>query len=90
MHLVIWTKFEIEEIPGTDALTPEAHKAVDDYVRQTFYAKVSPEHVIWFKNWAALKSVHAVEHFHVMLYDPDLDFIDFITNGDAPMASLVS
>jgi hypothetical protein len=71
-------------------LTPQARKEVNDYVQKTFCTKVKAENVIWFKNWAALKSVHAVEHFHVMLYDPDPDFVEFITNGDAPMASLVS
>jgi Protein of unknown function (DUF3605) len=35
--------------------------------------------VIWFKNWKSLKSVHAVEHFHVMLYNPDPAFVDEIT-----------
>lgn len=38
--------------------------------------------VIWFKNWAALKSIHAVEHFHVMLYDPDEQFVKEVTKGD--------
>lgn len=40
--------------------------------------------VIWFKNWKSLKSVKAVEHFHVMLFDPDLEFVRRVTNGDAP------
>lgn len=40
--------------------------------------------MIWFKNWAALKSVNAVEHFHVMMLDPDPEFVKFITNGDVP------
>lgn len=38
--------------------------------------------VVWFKNWAALKSIHAVEHIHVMLYDPDPSFVKSITNHD--------
>jgi hypothetical protein len=41
--------------------------------------------VIWFKNWASLKSIHAVEHFHVMLFDPDPEFIKEVTNGDSPL-----
>jgi len=43
--------------------------------------------VAWFKNWKSLKSVHAVEHFHVMLYDPDMAFIHEITNGDVPQSA---
>ena len=41
--------------------------------------------VAWFKNWKALKSVHSVEHFHVMLKGPDPSFLDEVTNGDIPM-----
>jgi len=36
-----------------------------------------------------LKSVHAVEHFHIMLYDPDLGFVKEITNGDVPLSQKV-
>lgn len=43
----------------------------------------------WFKNWSSLKSIHAVEHFHVMLFDPDPDFIDEITHGDVPLCRKV-
>ena len=38
--------------------------------------------MVWFKNWAALKSVHAVEHFHVMLLQPEPNFVKDVTNGD--------
>lgn len=27
------------------------------------------DRVLWFKNWAALQSVSALEHFHVMVRD---------------------
>lgn len=46
--------------------------------------------VIWFKNWRSLKSIHAVEHFHVMLYDPDADFVREITDGDVPLSEKVA
>lgn len=46
-----------------------------------------PWQVLWFKNWAALKSIHAVEHFHVMMYDPDPEFIREVTNGDVPQCA---
>ena len=38
--------------------------------------------VLWFKNWASLKSVHAVEHFHVLLYDPCPDMVRKMTHKD--------
>lgn len=42
--------------------------------------------VIWFKNWKALKSIHSVEHFHVMLFDPDPAFVKEVTHGDVPLS----
>ncbi|KAF2198413.1 hypothetical protein GQ43DRAFT_443375 [Delitschia confertaspora ATCC 74209] len=90
VHLVIWTKFDIEEDPATGDLTSEARRKVEEYMARTFYSRVNPEHVRWFKNWRSLKSVHAVEHFHVMLYDPDSEFLKEITNGDVPMCARTS
>ncbi|KAI9672369.1 MAG: hypothetical protein M1817_003391 [Caeruleum heppii] len=89
VHLVVWTKFDLEDDPATDDLTPAARKLIDEYVDRTFGSQMDPEHVIWFKNWRSLKSVHAVEHFHVMLYDPRPDFVDRLTNGDVPLSRKV-
>ncbi|KAF2093632.1 hypothetical protein NA57DRAFT_61338 [Rhizodiscina lignyota] len=89
IHLVIWTKFDLEEDPEIDDLTPAAREEINTFVDQTFCTKVPPEDVVWFKNWRSLKSVHAVEHFHVMLHDPDMEFIKNITNSDVPLAAKV-
>lgn len=104
VHLVIWTKFELEEDAVTGRITQKISKEIDDYVQKTFASRVKPDsvrtlplfvalfhpsvdtvQVIWFSNWRALKSVHAVEHFHVMLYQPNPAFLKNITNGDVPM-----
>lgn len=90
VHLVIWTKFNLEEDPVTSDLTVKTRKEIDDFVNETFRSRIEPENVIWFKNWASLKSVHAVEHFHVMLYDPDMAFVEEITKGDVPMVAKVA
>ncbi|KAK9653043.1 hypothetical protein HCH54_002986 [Aspergillus fumigatus] len=87
VHLVVWTKFELEDDPATDDLTPQARKEIDDYVTRTFRSRMPAEQVIWFKNWKSLKSVHAVEHFHVMLYQPDMEFVKEVTQGDVPMTA---
>ncbi|KAL2877752.1 hypothetical protein SGCOL_006914 [Colletotrichum sp. CLE4] len=84
VHLVVWTKFELEENPATGDLTERARGEIDRFVEGTFRARTKAGTVIWFKNWRSLKSVHAVEHFHVMLFDPDPAFIREITNGDVP------
>ncbi|KAL3465464.1 hypothetical protein BJX64DRAFT_252461 [Aspergillus heterothallicus] len=84
VHLVVWTKFALEDDPATDDLTPRARKEIDEYVKQTFCSQLSPNQVVWFKNWRSLKSVHAVEHFHVMLQNPSPKFVQEVTGGDVP------
>jgi len=45
VHLVIWTKFDLEDDPSTDDLTPKARKEIDEYVNKTFCNRVRPENV---------------------------------------------
>jgi len=85
VHLVVWVKFELEDDEETGRCTPESRKEIDEYVQKTFATRV--DDLVWFKNWKSEKSVHAVEHFHVMLYKPDRDFLKDITNGDVPMTA---
>lgn len=83
IHLVVWTKFELPDDPVTGLSTPESRQEIGAYVQSVFGSRV--KEFVWFKNWKSLKSVHAVEHFHVMLYRPDRDFVREITGGDVPM-----
>ncbi|KAI8954043.1 hypothetical protein F4801DRAFT_43582 [Xylaria longipes] len=85
VHLVVWTKFDLEDDPATDDLTENARAEINAFVLKTFGSRVPSHHYIWFKNWRSLKSVRAVEHFHVMLYDPDPAFVDEVTHGDVPL-----
>ncbi|KAL7628612.1 hypothetical protein AAE478_000127 [Parahypoxylon ruwenzoriense] len=85
VHLVVWTKFDLEEDPVTTDLTDEARAEIEGYVQKTFGPRIPRDRYIWFKNWRSLKSVHAVEHFHIMLFDPDPQFVDEITHGDVPL-----
>ncbi|WEW58987.1 hypothetical protein PRK78_004455 [Emydomyces testavorans] len=85
VHLVVWTKFELEDDPATDDLTPQARKEVDNFVGRMFRSKMPGQQVVWFKNWKSLKSVHSLEHFHIMLKAPDQEFVHEITNGDVPL-----
>ncbi|KAF1937447.1 hypothetical protein EJ02DRAFT_458711 [Clathrospora elynae] len=83
VHLVVWTKFELEDDQATGLSTPESRQEIEEYVQKTFAPHVKD--FAWFKNWKSLKSVHAVEHFHVMLYKPEAEFLRRITNGDVAM-----
>ncbi|KAJ5384960.1 Protein of unknown function DUF3605 [Penicillium concentricum] len=85
IHLVVWTKFQLEDDPTTDDLTPSARAAIESYVEETFCSRVPHEQVVWFKNWKSLKSVPGIEHFHVMLHRPDMEFVREITCGDVPL-----
>ncbi|KAI9815603.1 MAG: hypothetical protein M1832_005464 [Thelocarpon impressellum] len=74
-HLVVWTRFALADDGAADDLTPAARARVDAFVDATFGRRLGPEKVVWFRNWRSLKSVHAVEHFHVMLFAPDEAFV---------------
>lgn len=93
-HLVVWTKFLIEDDPLTDDLTEKSRELLEDFVRRTFCRgsadAVPREHIVWFRNWKSLKSVHALEHFHVMLFKASNEFLAKITGGDRPMAETLS
>ncbi|KAL1864058.1 hypothetical protein VTK73DRAFT_6187 [Phialemonium thermophilum] len=86
VHLVVWVKFALPEDPATGHLTEETKAEIEAYVDRTFRARMKPDHVVWFRNWASIKSVHSIEHFHVMLFDPDPGFVQEITHGDVPMS----
>lgn len=45
VHLVVWTKFDLEEDPITGDLTDAARKEIDDYVKRTFCERVEKENV---------------------------------------------
>lgn len=45
VHLVVWTKFDLEDDPATDDLTPKARQEIDDYVDEVFCKKVPKENV---------------------------------------------
>ncbi|RYO91293.1 hypothetical protein DL766_002036 [Monosporascus sp. MC13-8B] len=85
VHLVIWTKFDLEDNPITTDLTDKARGEIEAWVQQKFESIMPREQFIWFKNWKSLKSVQAVEHFHVMIFNPDPAFIEEITKGDIPL-----
>lgn len=92
VHLCVWTKFplDVDEKDPNGDLTPEMREKIDAYVEKTFGSRVPAENIIWFKNWAKLKSIHSMEHFHVMMKDPDMEFIKEITKGDSPASAQLS
>ena len=45
VHLVVWTKFDLEDDPATDDLTPKARQEIDQYVKETFCHRVPSDHV---------------------------------------------
>lgn len=94
VHVVVWVKFELPNAPGPDEdtegdLEPEIRKGIDKFVDETFVSRCGAENVIWFKNWTSLKSIHSVEHFHVMMYNPDMAFVNELTGHDVPLLEKV-
>lgn len=45
VHIVVWTKFSIEEDSTTGDLTPKSWEEIDGFVKDTFCARVSPDDV---------------------------------------------
>ena len=45
MHLVVWTKFVLEDDPETNDLTPKMRKEIDEYVDKTFRTRVPSDNV---------------------------------------------
>jgi hypothetical protein len=45
VHLVIWTKFELEDDPLTDDLTEKARREIDGFVGETFGRKLGKDNV---------------------------------------------
>lgn len=45
IHLVVWTKFELEDDPVTGALTASMRQKIDDYVERTFRSRVRGDNV---------------------------------------------
>jgi len=92
-HLVVWTKFPLQEEDGPategSVLTRRARAEVDDFVTRTFCDEgaggMARDQVVWFKSWPSLKSVPGLEHFHVMTYKAPSGFLDRITGGDRPI-----
>lgn len=83
VHIVVWTKTAFEEDPATGDLSRGGWKQIDDFVRERFTKKMpSEEQVTWFKNPMVLRSVKAIDHFHVMLFDPAEKTVEDVTSGD--------
>lgn len=73
-HIVVWTRTTIPTDPVSGDVTPESRRLIQDFVKSHFVAKLGPggeDRVMWFKNWVALQSVRALEHFHVLVKDID-------------------
>ena len=45
MHLVVWTKFALEDDLETNDLTPNMRKEIDEYVDKTFRTRVPSDNV---------------------------------------------
>lgn len=79
-HIVVWLKTKFPQKEDGN-LTDEGVAMIDTFVNATFVQRLAKEshpdapedRVLWFKNWAALQSVAALEHFHVMVRDASED-----------------
>lgn len=83
VHVVVWTRTKIPIDPETGDLTSHSRDLINRYVDATFVKNIGLESrnsVLWFKNWAALQSIPALEHFHVLLHNPNLPELQKLYN----------
>ncbi|KAF7180410.1 hypothetical protein CNMCM7691_009578 [Aspergillus felis] len=88
-HMVVWLKtpFPVQEDGN---LTAESRARIETFVSATFVQRLAREahvdapegRVLWFKNWAALQSVSALEYFHVMVRDASDELWEEWIGGD--------
>jgi hypothetical protein len=72
----------------TGDLTPAARNKVQDFVEHKFGRVCGKKNVLWFRNGTALKSVQAVEHFHVLLRNAEESWVDEWTGGRKALAEM--
>lgn len=91
VHAVVWTRTKIPLQESGD-ITPYARKLIERYVTETFVNNlklgVDRSNIIWFKNWAALQSIPALEHFHVLLNHPNMQELERLYNTGGVQISL--
>lgn len=85
-HIVVWSRTPIPVEPINGDLTPESRQLIESFVERYFMRPLGPngpDRVQWFKNWTAIQSVRALEHFHVLVRGVDDDTLERWT-GERP------
>jgi hypothetical protein len=66
-HLIVWTKFLINDDPVTEDVTDEDKARIESFIQKTFCSAgvgnetaTNRDRIVWFRNWKSLKSVHAL------------------------------
>lgn len=78
-HVIVWTRTRIPADDDKGDLLPESRRQIEEFVKKRFVDDLGEggaERVLWFKNWVALQSVRALEHFHVLVRDVDDDMLE--------------
>lgn len=74
LHLCVWSKLTIPNDVNSPVgdISPLTKHIIERYLQNTFIDKgVSPDDILWFRNWSSLQSVRSVSHIHVLLHDVD-------------------
>ncbi|RDW27294.1 hypothetical protein B0I72DRAFT_36483 [Yarrowia lipolytica] len=81
VHVVVWSRAKIPKEGDNGDITTESRDKLERFVHDTFVRGLgmTGDSVLWFKNWAALQSIPLVEHFHVLLRNPDMDKLSKLT-----------
>lgn len=72
VHLCVWSKLTIPNDVNSPVgdISPLTKRIIERYLQKTFIDKgVSPDDILWFRNWSKLQSVRSVSHIHVLLHN---------------------
>ncbi len=90
-HLVVWMKTPLASTEDGNLLEV-ARAQVQEFVDACFVSPIkdrtglenTDDMVLWFKNWSALQSVGALEHFHCLVKGADEALLNEWTGGSPP------
>jgi predicted NACHT family NTPase len=75
----VWSKTPIATDDETGDLTTDSRNILKEFVERIFGDRLGgdKQRILWFKNWAKLQSVRALEHFHVLVRNASKEDIEF-------------
>ena len=83
-HIIVWSRTPIATQFADGDMTSSGRSSIEAFVQRYFVDRLpgrSRDQVLWFRNYGELRSVGAIEHFHVLVRDVDAHIVQAWTEG---------